>query len=254
MLGQLVSAELFGFFMVFARIGTAFLLLPGFGAAYVSRRTRLGLALAVAAVVVPTLADRLPALPDSALGLFLLLAGEVMIGAFLGTVANLIAQSLEVTGMMISYQTGLANATLFNPAMAQRTSLIGTLLSALGILLIFVTDLHHLMIRALIDSYTLFAPGSLAPVGDFSAAVARILADSFRLGFQLATPFLMFGMLFYVGIGLLSRLMPQMQVFFIALPLQIGLMLILLSLSVSAMMIWFLDAFRGTLGGLSAGF
>jgi flagellar biosynthetic protein FliR len=250
MLAQFVSAELFGFFMIFARIGTAFILLPGFGATYVNRRARLVLALAIAAVLVPTLGQRLPPLPDSALVLFLLLGGEILIGAFIGTAANLIAQSLALAGMMISYQTGLANATMFNPMMAQQTSLIGTFLSTLGILLIFATNLHHLMIMALVDSYAVFAPGVLAPVGDFSAAIARTFAQSFRLGFQLATPFLAFGMLFYVGMGLLARLMPQMQVFFVALPLQIGLMLLLLSLSVSAMMIWFLDAFRGTLGGL----
>ena len=63
---------------------------------------------------------------------------------------------------------------------------------------------------------------------------------------------MVFGLLFYVGIGLLARLMPQLQVFFIALPLQIGLMLMLLGLTVSAMMIWFLNGFEDFLGGIVA--
>ena len=252
MLAHVLASEIFVFMLVFARVGTAFLLLPGFGAAYVSRRVRLGLAVAVAVVLVPTLAKVMPPMPDSPIVLVLLLGGEVVVGAFLGTVASLLAQSLQTAGMMISYQSGLANATMFNPTMAQQTSLIGTLLSTMGVLLIFVTDLHHMILRALVDSYQVFTPGAAMAVGDFSEMITRTVAHSFRLAFQLATPFMVFGLLFYVGIGLLARLMPQLQVFFIALPLQIGLMLLLLGLSVSAMMIWFLNGFEDFLGGIVA--
>jgi len=252
MLAHVLTSEIFVFMLVFARVGTAFLLLPGFGAAYVSRRVRLGLAVAVAVALVPTLGKVMPPLPDSPIVLFLLIGGEVVIGAFLGTVASLLAQSLQTAGMMISYQSGLANATMFNPTMAQQTSLIGTLLATMGVLLIFVTDLHHMILRALVDSYQLFAPGAVMAVGDFSEAVTQTMAHSFRLAFQLATPFLVFGLLFYVGVGLLARLMPQLQVFFIALPLQIGLMLLLLGLSVSAMMVWFLNGFENFLGDIVA--
>ena len=252
MLAQVLVSDIFVFMLVFARVGTAFLLLPGFGAAYVSRRVRLGLAVAVAVVLVPTLAKVMPPLPDSPIVLVLLLGGEVVVGAFLGTVANLLAQSLQTAGMIISYQSGLANATMFNPTMGQQTSLIGTLLSTMGVLLIFVTDLHHMILRALVDSYQLFTPGAAMAVGDFSELIARTVAHSFRLAFQLATPFVVFGLLFYVGVGLMARLMPQLQVFFIALPLQIGLMLLLLGLSISAMMIWFLNGFESYLGGMLA--
>ncbi len=252
MLAHVLTSEIFVFMLVFARVGTAFLLLPGFGAAYVSRRVRLGLAVAVAVVLVPTLSKVMPPMPDSPIVLVLLLGGEVVVGAFLGTVASLLAQSLQTAGMIISYQSGLANATMFNPTMAQQTSLIGTLLSTMGVLLIFVTDLHHMILRALVDSYQVFTPGAAMAVGDFSELIARTVAHSFWLAFQLAMPFMVFGLLFYVGIGLLSRLMPQLQVFFIALPLQIGLMLLLLGLSISAMMIWFLNGFEDFLGGIVA--
>ncbi len=250
MLAGLLSANVFAFFLVFARIGTAFMLLPGFGDAYVGRRVRLMMALAVAAALTPVVSDTMPGLPDQPLHLFFLLAGEIIVGAFLGTAANLLAQSLQIAGMMISYQAGLANATLFNPLMAQQSSLIGTFLSIVGTILLFATNLHHLLLQALVDSYELFVPGVLMPVGDFSQVIARLVADAFKLAFQLATPFFVFGILFYVGLGLLARLMPQMQVFFIALPLQIILTLLLLTISVSAMMLWYLDNFEATFVGI----
>ena len=89
MLAQLISNDLFAFFMIFARVGTAIMLLPGFGEAYVARRVRLILALAIAAVLTPTLGDAMPDLPSGAFALFLLLAGEIVIGGFFGTLIKL---------------------------------------------------------------------------------------------------------------------------------------------------------------------
>ena len=100
--------------------------------------------------------------------------------------------------------------------------------SVSGVTLIFATDLHHLVIAALHDSYTIFAPGEMPIVGDVAQHITRIISASFRIGIQLSAPFLVFGLLFNLGLGVLSRLMPQMQVFFIGLPLSILLGFLLL--------------------------
>jgi Flagellar biosynthesis pathway, component FliR len=89
------------------------------------------------------------------------------------------------------------------------------------VLLILATDLHHLMFRAVVDSYELFRPGQSLPVSDMSNLLATTLAASFRLGLQLAAPLVVFGLVFYGGLGVLARLMPQMPVFFVALPVQL---------------------------------
>ena len=106
----------------------------------------------------------------------------------------------------------------------------------LGITLIFATDLHHLVIAALNDSYTLFQPGDIPLLGDVAALTTRTIAAAFRIGIQLSAPFLVFGLLFNLGLGVLSRLMPQMQVFFVGIPLSILLGFLILLLVVGAMM------------------
>ena len=78
--------------------------------------------------------------------------------------------------------------------------------------LLFVTNMHHLMLIALVDSYQLFAPGGGFPVGDFSNLAAQFVARSFRLGLQIAMPVVVVGVLIYVAMGLMARLMPQMVV------------------------------------------
>jgi len=112
---------------------------------------------------------------------------------------------------------------------------------------------RHGMLRAVVDSYSLFEPGVMPPVGDFSEAVARTVSLSFVLGLKIAAPFVAVGLLFSLGIGVLARLMPQVQVFFIAMPLQIALGFVVLGLTLSAAMVVFTDTLSALYGDLLAG-
>jgi flagellar biosynthetic protein FliR len=102
--------------------------------------------------------------------------------------------------------------------------------------MIFATDLHYLVIAGLHDSYRLFAPGEMPVVSDVTQLVVRTTADAFRIGIQLSGPFLVFGLVFNVALGVLSRLMPQMQVYFVAVPLSIMIGYLILLVVVGAMM------------------
>ena len=91
------------------------------------------------------------------------------------------------------------------------------------------------------------------PVGDFVEMATSVVSGAFKLGVQIAAPFLVFGLVFYAGLGVLSRLMPQIQVFFIAMPLNIMLAFVLLMVLMSGMMMWFLDYFETTMIRFVAG-
>jgi flagellar biosynthetic protein FliR len=131
--------------------------------------------------------------------------------------------------------------------------IVGSFLSILGITLIFATDLHHMVIAALNDSYTLFKPGEIPIIGDVASLFSRTVTSAFRIGVQLAAPFLVFGLLFNLGLGVLSRLMPQMQVFFVGMPLSILIGFIILMLVVGAMMMTFTDYVESVLRQLAPG-
>ena len=145
--------------------------------------------------------------------------------------------------------TGLASAQLFDPNAGQQGAITGAFLSTIGITVLFTTNMHHLMILALADSYQMFAPGAAIPVGDFSEMASRIVAKSFLIGFQIALPIVVIGTIIYVAMGLMSRLMPQIQVFFIALPVQIVVGFSIFAITLGAGMMIFLDAFQSAIGG-----
>jgi flagellar biosynthesis protein FliR len=179
--------------------------------------------------------------------LVVLMAQEILIGAVLGLAARLTISALQVAGSVIAQQLGLGFVTAVDPTQGQQGLILGNFLTILGVTLIFATDLHHLVIAALNDSYKLFQPGDIPLFGDVAALTTRTIADAFRIGIQLSAPFLVFGLLFNLGLGVLSRLMPQMQVFFVGIPLSILLGFLILLLVVGAMMATFLGSVESVL-------
>ena len=253
-LEQFLPANLFAALLIFCRLGSAMMLLPGFGEVYVLQRYRLLLALVMAGLLTPVLAPVLPALPGSPADLGLLVLGEITVGVFIGTLARMMVSALETAGMMVSLQVGLSAATMFNPMADQNGSALpAALYGMLGVVLIFLTDLDHLMLRAAVDSYALFRPGALPPFGDFAGTIVRFAAGSFRLAFEMAAPFIVIGLVFFVALGIIARLVPQLQVLFIAQPLQILGGLVLFSFVLVTGMRWFLEAFAQQLAFLAGG-
>jgi len=239
------------FLLVFARTGTMVMLLPGLGEQNVSARLRLSVGLILAAVLLP-LHRGAYQIDTGAIGPDLVMLGEEMlVGAVLGLTARLTISALEVAGSVIAQQLGLGFVTSVDPSQGEQGVIIGSFLTMLGVTLFFATDMHYLVIAALNDSYTLFEPGEIPSSSDVAALVTKTVSGAFRIGIQLAAPFLAFGLLFNIGLGVLSRLMPQMQVFFVALPLSILVGLLFLLLVLGTMMGLFLDYVGGVLHELA---
>jgi flagellar biosynthesis protein FliR len=239
------------FLLTFARIGTMVMLLPGIGELNLPMRVRLTIALVLTAVLLP-LHQKAYHVELNEFGPMLLLFGqEMLIGGLLGLTARLAISALQVAGSVIAQQLGLGFVTAVDPTQNEQGVLVGNFLTVLGITLVFATNLHHLVIAALNDSYKLFQPGEVPLVGDMAHHITNVISVAFRIGIQLSAPFLVFGLLFNLGLGVLSRLMPQMQVFFIGLPLSILLGLLLLMLVIGAMMGTFVDYLAGVLANLA---
>jgi len=229
------------FLLVFARTGTMLMLLPGLGEQSISARLRLTIALVLAAVLLPLHRAAYPIDTGALAPALVMLVEEILVGAVLGLTARLTISALEVAGSVIAQQLGLGFVTAVDPSQGEQGIIIGNFLTMLGITLFFATDMHHLVIAALNDSYTLFEPGEVPAVGDVAALVTKTASGAFRIGIQLSAPFLAFGLLFNIGLGVLSRLMPQMQVFFVALPASILIGFLFLILVLGTMMGLFLD-------------
>jgi flagellar biosynthesis protein FliR len=239
------------FMLVFARIGAMVMLLPGLGETNIPVRIKLAIALLLTLIILPLhRAAYHVDIQASMMPLLVLMIHEIIIGVVLGATARVTLAALQVAGSVIAQQMGLGFVTAVDPTQGQQGLLIGNFLTLLGITLLFATDSHYLVIAALNDSYAIFSPGEMMPSGDVAALATRAFAAAFKIGMQLAAPFLVFGLVFNIGLGVLARLMPQMQVYFVGVPLSILAGFLIFSFIIVAMMGTFLDYFVGVMHDL----
>ena len=243
-LNQILPADLLTSALVFSRVGTMVMTLPAIGEATIPPRARLMLALALTFVMVPVVGALYPqGLVTNPTLLAGLIISEVVIGLAIGLLVRMTMSAVQVAGNVIATQTGLAFAQTFDATQGTQGALVSMFLSLLAITLIFAMELHHLLIAGIEHSYTLFPPCKLPPTGDMLKLAIETVSGLFLTGLQMSAPFIVFGLILYGAAGVLSRMMPQLQIFFLAMPLNILAGFVLLGLSLSTMMLWFLDAF-----------
>ncbi len=235
------SLAVFAAAMVFARLGAILMLLPGIGETSIPPRIRLAFALAFSLVVGPVIAPQLPPAPETMLGMSGLIIIEVLIGLMIGAASRFMLMAGAVAGQIIGYQTGLAMAQSFDPTQGQSGALPAQFLNLLFMVLIFATNVHHLLLGAAANSYMLM-PAGVAPMwGDAAMWALTLFSDAFVLALQISAPLVAFGLVFYLGLGVLSRLMPQAQIFFIAMPLNILIGFSILAITIGAASLVWLD-------------
>ncbi|WP_407530801.1 flagellar biosynthetic protein FliR [Methylobacterium oryzisoli] len=231
------------YLLTFARVGTLIMLMPGIGETVVSPRLRLAFALLVALVLFPLVRPLLPPMQGAGAGPALIgvLIGEIAIGLVLGLSVRAVLAALQTTGTIVAQQLGLSYAMTVDPTTAGQQATLGTFLTLLGLTLVLAADLHHLAIAGIRDSYAMMPPVGVPATGDAAEVAIRAVARGFALAVQIAAPFIAFGILFNLGLGVLSRLMPQMQVFFVATPASILVGMLVLLATLGVMMAVFVD-------------
>ena len=149
--------------------------------------------------------------------------------------------ALNTAGELIGYTSGLHAASLFDPRSGASTAAPALFLSMTVVTLIFVTNVHHIMIEAVFESYEYFPVGVLPELEDTAYAITKVIVDMFRVGIKIAAPVMVIGFLTYVSFGIFNRLIPQLHVFFVALPITIVGGLFVLGVAISSMITLFMD-------------
>lgn len=197
--------------MVFLRIGAALALLPAFGEQTVPPRIRLVIALAFTAIVTPAAMPQIPGEPT-----LLMAASEVMAGLALGAVFRMMIMALNIGGAIIAQATSLSQ--IAGGAAPEPQPAVGHLLTAAGLALAVMADLHVKLAEALILSYRVMPTGALPTAAEFSTWGLAQTAHAFALGFSLAAPFTIAALMYNLALGAINRAMPALMVSFIGAP------------------------------------
>lgn len=249
---HLLVDQSFAVLLVFARLGAALMLLPAFGESHVHPRLRLWLGLFTSALVATALGDRLPRPPADAAALVALVAIEVLVGLAIGAVVRLALAALQVAGSIIAFQSGLAAASFFDPTEATQGTLPGALLSNAFLVVMVTTDGLHLLMGRIIAGYGQLPAGVPPDLGDLVTLAAGLGNAALGVGLAIAAPVMVASFLANLALGVLARLVPALQVLFVALPLQLILALAAMALALGgglAAALRFLDRSSGWLAG-----
>jgi len=236
------------FALVLARVGTLVMLMPGIGDRAIPARTRLAFAVLVCLLFLPLVRPALPPMSGGLEPMLKALLLELLIGFMIGTAVRITMMAMQLAGTIIAQQMALSYSATVDPTAGVQNPTIGTFLMLVATALIFALDLHHLAIRGMHDSYALLAPGVAPPIGDAAQMISQTFISAFKVGVQISAPFLVFAIVFNFGLGVLSRLMPQLQIFFLAMPATIILGTLILLISLGVMMNVFIGHIGSVLG------
>ncbi|MEP6901755.1 MAG: flagellar biosynthetic protein FliR [Actinomycetota bacterium] len=239
----------------FARLVSFFSIVPFFGGAAVPARVKVATAMAFVIILYPSIAATLPdnqALGFGPLGFIALLAKEVLVGFTLGFIASLAFEAVQVAGRIVDFQRGSTMAELYAPQLQSRVSELGQFKLQLAIVLFISVGAHRLFLGSMLRSFEFipllvfpkFTPG-WSPAAEL---IVKLSAAVLSLGLQLAAPALIALLLTDLFFGIINRVAPQVNVFFLSMPVKmlVGIIVVLIALPVlaSRMIFYFGEIYR----------
>jgi len=224
--------EVIFFMLVLSRIAGLFAAIPIFGGRRLPVRIRIVTIVAITLVCFPVLALTPPnVMPDDTISLIFLILREVMVGLTMAFVTQIIFSAIEFSGQIIGIQMGFSISSIIDPMNGVQTQIMAVMQTLLATLLFLALDIHHLFIRSIVDSFRIIPLGAWSLNGELVQFFVRATSEVFVLGVRLAAPVLVAMFLTSVTLGIMARAFPQMNVFMISMPLNIGIGFIVLGLT-----------------------
>lgn len=240
LLGQSRAAFFIGF-VAFLRVGAAMALMPAFGEQTIPARVRLVLALAFTAITAPAVSGSITPLADGAQGMPVWFLSELGIGLLLGMLIRMFVIALQIAGTIAAQATSLSQ--LFGGTGGEPQPAVGNLLVLAGLAVAAHLGLHVKLAEVLILSYQALPPGRFPDGALVRSWGLSGAGHAFTLGFSIAAPFLIAGLIYNVALGAINRAMPQLMVAFVGAPALTAGGLVLFALALPGGLALWLGAF-----------
>ena len=215
--------EVVAFVLVLTRVAGIFAAFPVFGGQRLPLQIKVIAILMITLVCFPILSVAPPPMPTDVFALGMLLLCEMAIGLALAFIAQIVFSAVEFGGQIVGMQMGLTISQIIDPTRGSQVQIMSVLQTLFATLIFLSLNIHHLFIHAIVDSFSIIPLGGWHLNGEIITFLIKRAADVFVIGIRLAAPVMVSLLLTSVALGVMARAFPQMNIFMISLPLNIGI-------------------------------
>lgn len=249
MLKEIISVptqEILIIFMMLCRTSGIFLLIPPFGDSNVKPIIKIVLALSISLMMFGEFSELIRPIIKSvaadSLALTITIVSELLLGISFAMIVKILVSAVQVAGLAIASQIGLSAASIFDQSQQVQNSSLGLMLAMLTTIAILESGMHIRIIGSIYESYNTIPIGAFFNHhNDFISLVVGSVGKMWSAGIQISIPFILINIIMMVGAGILAKLMPQLQIFFVMLPIQIFVGIMIFGIILSGILIWFIE-------------
>ena len=226
-------AEFERFLFVFFRVGALILFVPVLGSRQIPSSMKIGFILFLSIVIFPLVQDRSVPEPQGTFELSIFLISDVTIGLGIAFIARLIFTAVQIAGTVVDFQMGFGVVNVIDPQTDTQVSVTAQFHNIIAVLIFLVIDAHHFIIQAIVESFFIINPAEINFASITPEYMLYLFSATFTTAVKIAAPIMAILFFLSVGLGLVARTVPQMNVFIVGFPLQIGVGLLMVGLSIS---------------------
>jgi len=228
------SAHFQTFFWVLLRVSVITFMLPFFGARGLPSLWKIGFAMVLTIVMLPTVPQPV-VFPHSTIGFVVVVVSEVLTGFALALGVKFLLSSVQLAGKFMGFQMGFNMASVMDPQTGGQSSVMSQFLYLVTVLIFFSINGHHAFIRALAYSFQAIPPNGFTLSGPIVMTLVKVSAEMFVIALKLSAPILIALFLSNLGLGIVARTVPQVNILMVGFPVNIGLGLILLGITMNSL-------------------
>ena len=226
-------AEFERFLFVLFRVGAMIIFVPILGSRQIPAVLKIGLILFLSIAIFPLVQDRPIPEPKGLFDLSKFLMIDLTIGLGIAYISRLIFAAVQVAGTVVDFQMGFGVVNVIDPQTDTQVSVTAQLQNILAVFIFLAIDAHHYIFQAIVDSFFVINPFEINFASVTPEYVLHLFSATFTTAVKISAPVMAILFFLSVGLGLVARTVPQMNVFIVGFPLQIGVGLLMVGLSIS---------------------
>ena len=221
------------FLWVLIRVSVIAFMLPFFGARGLPSLWKTGFAMVLTLAMLPAVPQA--RLPETTIGFFLVVISEVLIGFSLALGVKFLLASVQLAGQFLGFQMGFNMASVMDPQTGGQSSVMSQFLYLTTVLVFFSVNGHHAFIRAIAYSFKVIPPGGFSGSAALFTNIAKVSSEMFVIALKISAPILIALFLSNLGLGIVARTVPQVNILLVGFPINIALGLILLGIMMNGL-------------------